>query len=364
MIPRFAICALLCLTAVLAGCSRPAREETASEELVVPVVARAAQTGTLRAVLHVSGVVVPAQGAEFLAVAPEPARIQEVPRAQGDTVASGDVLVRFSMPSAAESVARQTAEVAGAQAQLESARVSQSRTREFVDRGLVARRDLDAVDRDVEEAAAALARAQASLKLAESSASLAVVRAPFAGVIAARLKNPGDLALAVATDPVLRLVDPRRLEITATVPRSDAPRVLLGSTARLAGGGADMPVRLNVAAIATPAPAGPGDTVPVRLVFAEPTTLAVDTPVQIDIDAEERSDVVFVSPEAVVGAGGDAAVYVAVGSQAQRRAVTTGIADDERVEITSGVDAGELVITRGHANLPDGAAINVEVQQP
>ena len=104
--------------------------------------------------------------------------------------------------------------------------------------------------------------------------------------------------------------------------------------------------------------------VPVRLVFAEPTTLAVDTPVQVDVDAEERAGVVFVPPEAVVGTGASAVVYVAAGSQAQRRSVTIGIADDERVEITSGVGAGDLVITRGHTNLPDGAAISVEVQRP
>ena len=73
---------------------------------------------------------------------------------------------------------------------------------------------------------------------------------------------------------------------------------------------------------------------------------------------------VFVPPDAVVGGAGGAVVYVALGGQAQRRTVTTGIADDERVEITSGLEAGELVITRGHANLPDGAAISVDLRTP
>ena len=43
----------------------------------------------------------------------------------------------------------------------------------------------------------------------------------------------------------------------------------------------------------------------------------------------------------------EAAVFIAAGSRAARRVVTTGIADGPRVEITSGVRAGELVITRG-----------------
>jgi hypothetical protein len=40
--------------------------------------------------------------------------------------------------------------------------------------------------------------------------------------------------------------------------------------------------------------------------------------------------------------------------------VTTGVVDDRQVEITSGVRGGELVITRGHAGLEDGAIITVD----
>ncbi len=39
--------------------------------------------------------------------------------------------------------------------------------------------------------------------------------------------------------------------------------------------------------------------------------------------------------------------------------MTLGIEDVQRVEITSGLRAGELVITRGHLGLPDGATISV-----
>jgi RND family efflux transporter MFP subunit len=349
----------LVVLAIASACGRqaPARETTATEDLV-PVVAQPAERGTLRAVIHASGVITPAQGAEFLAVAPEPARIQDVTKMQGEAVASGEVLVRFALPSAAENLARQNAEVARAQAQLESARVSQARTRDFVERGLVARQELSAVDREFEEAQATLARAEEARKAAESAAAAAVIRAPFAGVVAQRLKNPGDLAMATPTDPVLRLVDPQRLEITASIPPDDVPRVVVGATARLAGPSGSTPVRLTVAVPPVAGTAGSGSA---RLVFEEVPALAVDTPVEVDIDAEERSDVVFVPPEAIVGSGANAAVYVAVGSQARRRLVTVGISEEERVEITSGVEAGDLVITRGQTSLPDGSAISVQL---
>jgi hypothetical protein len=107
------------------------------------------------------------------------------------------------------------------------------------------------------------------------------------------------------------------------------------------------------------ASAANADTVAFRLVFAEPSTLAVDMPVQLDIDAEERTDTVLVPTEALVRDGNEAAVFVAADSRAERRRVKTGIEDAARTEITEGVRAGELVITRGHVGLSDGAAITV-----
>ena len=99
----------------------------------------------------------------------------------------------------------------------------------------------------------------------------------------------------------------------------------------------------------------------VRLTFTEPTMIAVDTRVDIEIDGEERVDAVLVPVEAIVGSGTEAMVVVAVGDKAEFRAVTTGLADDDLVEITSGIAAGELVITRGQTGLADGSIISVAV---
>jgi hypothetical protein len=138
--------------------------------------------------------------------------------------------------------------------------------------------------------------------------------------------------------------------------------VLPGTTARLAGVAGSGVVRLTVSS-RPGAVAVLGGTVPVRLTPVEPVTLAVDSPVQVDIDLEEHANAVLVAPEALVRDGGTAAVFVVAGNRAERREVTTGVVDDRYVEITSGVRAGELVITRGQSGLEDGAAISVDVTQ-
>lgn len=347
----------------LLACSRSPREsvtEESDENQLVPVAAQPAQVGTLRATIHASGTVVPADGAEFLAVAPEPARVVEVTKNQGETVQAGDVLVRFELQGATQEVARQQADVARAQAQLENVRVSRDRMADFVERGLVPRNDLAQADRELTEAQSAVAMATAGLKRAQDALGRGTVRAPFPGLVVNRLHNTGDIAQASSTDPVIRVVDPMRLEALVSVPGADVARVLPGASARIAGFVEGQTVKLSVAS----RPGGTADAVGnlrMRLTFASPHTLMVDTPIEVDIDAEERSNVVFVPQVSLVASGKDAAVFVAAGDVARRRPVVIGVTTEQGVEIASGLQAGELVISRGQAGLTDGARISVSV---
>lgn len=335
------------------ACTRAApAPEPVDEVTVVPVTARPAEVGGLRAVIHTTGIVTPAQGAEFLATPPETARVLEVAKAEGDRVAAGDVLVRFDAGAASAGVARQRADLASAQALAENARIAQGRIRDFVDRGLIARQEMDRADRDLADAQAGVARAQSALTAAEAVAARAIVRAPFAGIVSNRLKNPGDIASAA--DAVIRVVDPQRLEVVA---EADVPRVVPGASARLKSG--NLVIRLAVAGRAVNA--ATLDSPTVRLTFVEPSSIAPDTAVEVDIDAEERLGAVFVPIEALVRNGREVVVYVAAGNAAERRVVTVGVETDERAEISSGLKAGELVITRGQNGLENGAAISVDL---
>jgi multidrug efflux pump subunit AcrA (membrane-fusion protein) len=62
---------------------------------------------------------------------------------------------------------------------------------------------------------------------------------------------------------------------------------------------------------------------------------------------------------AVVREGDETGVFIATGGKGERRSVTLGLNDGTRVEIVSGVKAGEQVIVDGQAGLPNGAAISV-----
>ncbi len=351
----FAVSASLC---GVAGCGRAAPEEVESET-VVPVAVERAEAGSIRAVIHATGVVTPAPGAEYLVVAPQPARVVEMPKGEGDRVARGDLLVRFEIPSTSADAARQRAELTRARARVENAKAAQERAHDLFDRGVAARKEVEDADRELIDAQADLTGAEAALTAADVVAARATVVAAFDGIVAKRFHNPGDLVDATVTDPVLRIVDPRRLEVTASIPIADVQRTTIGATARLTGAASDSQPTLRVAS--RPAVVEPGTAaVPVRLTFVTPAALAVGTPVQLDIDAEEHTGVVLVPVSAVVREGAEIAVFVVANDKAERRAVTVGLSDDAHVEVRSGLKSGEQVITTGQAGLPDGAVIRIE----
>jgi RND family efflux transporter MFP subunit len=341
---------------LIAGCGRQAPEQIESRA-VVPVTTAPATIGNIRGLIHANGLVTPAPGAELVVSAPETARIAEIPKSEGDRVRIGDVLVRFDIPSLSADVERQTAEVQRAQAALANAQANQTRARDLFDRGVAARKEVEDADRQLADAQAAVAQAQAARTAASAVAARAVSRATFDGVIARRYHNPGDFVEPSATDAVLRVIDLDRLEVVASVPLADAMRATIGATARLvsAPNGAQ---NVDLKVVSRPAVVEPNTpTIQIRLAFKAPTRFPSNTPVTVDIEAEQHTGVLLVPSAAIVREGDETSVFVVSGSKAERRRVQIGLSDGEHVEIASGLKPGEQVIVQGQAGLPDGATV-------
>ena len=347
------------LAAAVCGCSKPTVEAIATDT-AVPVETEAARVKAIESRIDAQGMVAPAPGGELVVVAPEPARIAEMPKAEGDAVRVGDVLVRFDIPTLAAGVSASRADVADARARVDSTRAAVERLTGLVERGIAAQRELEEARRDQKEAEAALARAEGAAGAASSLASRAVVTARFPGVVAKRYHNPGDLVEAAASDPILRVIDPRRLQVVASVAAADVPRVVVGHDGEVFGPGATTPEAVTV--VARPAQLDPtGSVGDVRLAFTSGTRLTSGTPVRVSLVAEEHPNALVVPSTAVVREDGETFVMVAGADNiAHKKPVTVGLVSGEDTEILKGIAAGDKVIVKGQSGLPDGAAITVE----
>ena len=363
--PILALAALLTLPA----CRRAAPRETEAEP-PIPVAAEPVRLGDIRTSISATGVVGTLPGATFAVAAPQPARIAEITRNAGDSVTSGEVLVRFELPSLRAQTVVSQAVVKAADLRVRRAQLAQGRVRMLVDKGAASRRELEDADREVTAAEAELAVAKAALGAVEAQGFNAIIRAPFDGTVTERLRNPGDTVRPEDTDPILRLIDPKQVQVMATLPAADTARFVVGATARAIAQsppsrgeaarrrGFGGPELLRVAT--RPAPETGAKTVDITLAFDTPTELRPGTEVGIEIDAEQRSNVPLVPAIAVIRDNpARPMVVVAAGGVAERRPVVIGLVDAENIEILSGLKPGELIITQGHSTLRDGTPISV-----
>jgi RND family efflux transporter MFP subunit len=283
-----------------------------------------------------------------------------MPKAEGDRVKTGDLLVRFDIPSFQTDVATAKAAVATAEAHVQNAEASVTRLTTLVQHGVAAQKELEDARRDLAEANAARAQAEAALRTASSIEARTVVRARFPGVIARRAHNPGDIVDASASDVILRVIDPDRLQVLASVAVADLARVEVGHAARIFVPGAEAPETGTVRS--RPAAVNPsGVAADVRISFDEPTRLAAGTPVRVEIVAEQHPHALVVPIAAILHEGDDAFVMIAgADRKAHKRHVTLGITTAREAELTGGVKAGEAVIVTGQQELPDGADIAIE----
>jgi RND family efflux transporter MFP subunit len=359
------------LLAAIPACTRPAQRQQEAEQSV-PVIAEPVRLGTIRGTVSATGVVTTLAGATFNVTAHQPARVAEITKQPGDAVKSGEILVRFEFPSLGPQTAVNAAAVRAAELRLQQARLAQARISALVSQGAASRREMEDADREAAEAEGDLSVANSAAHARQSLGQNADIRAPFNGTVVERLHNPGDLVRAGNEDPILRLIDPTQVQVTATVAVADITRFTIGATARAiadlrrplrtsgqsAGEGRATTDLLRI--VARPEPESGATTVAVTLAFEMPTDLAPGTQVGVEIDAEQRSNVAIVPAIAVLQGDGNARyVMVAAGNIAVQRPVVIGLTDSERAEIRSGVKAGELIITQGHSSLRDGTAISV-----
>ena len=356
--PYRSISSLFVVSLALAGCSHAPVEEVATES-AVEVEVKAAVFGEIEGHINVSGIVTPAPGADWTIVAPESARIAELPKAEGDRVNTGDVLVRFDIPTLNAGASAKRAEVMQARARVDSTRAAVTRIAGLVDRGVAAKRELEEAQRDQADAEGALARAESEAGAANQLAGRTVVTARFPGVVAKRWHNPGDMVEAAASDPILRVIDPAKLQAVASVPASDLPRVVVGRPGHVVGPGGT--AEQDVTVLTRPAQLDPtGSVGEVRLAFTGATRLTAGTPVQVSIVAESHSKAVLIDAAAVQREGDEAFVMIVKDDKkAHKQIVTLGLTNGEQVEVLKGVAAGDRVIVKGQNGLPDGADVTI-----
>jgi len=267
--------------------------------------------------------------------------IATLPWGLGQSVRAGDVLLTLSAP---ETEAR----VRQAQAQLAEAGRAAERERTLVAKGV----NPPDVLRDAEDR---LRFAQASLAEAEAMLAYATVRAPFDGVVTEKHVLPGDLATPGL--PLVAVESTQNLRAEGNIPERLAAGLHIGDSLRAVFDDTPEPVAGKIEELSSAA-----DAVSRSLLVkvALPAGAARSGQFTRLLVPAGEADALLVPAEAVTRFGQMERVFVVEQTRAVLRLVKTGRISSSRVELLSGVSAGEQVILTPPAALRDGTPVTVQ----
>jgi RND family efflux transporter MFP subunit len=279
------------------------------------------------------------------------------PFVEGTNVEIGSVLAQLDDSKARASLSLVEAQLDSARARVAVATERLGRARHLMAEELVSREEFATLESEQKAAAASVREHEAEVRLAQRNLEDYTLKAPIAGRMGIRHVDVGNyveagtvIATLVATDPVEVLftvpsASIQGLEVgqEAEIRDTDTARTLLGSgRIRVIDARVDTDTRMVSVKALVP---NPGEK------------LKAGQFVAVSLIRERRSSAVVVPEDAVIPYAGKTYVYVVVDGHASRRDVVLGQRLPEVVEVTSGLKAGETIVTRGQHRLAEGAKV-------
>ena len=325
--------------------------------------------------------------------------IIELPISEGDQVQKGDLLVRIN-PDLIQSALRQAqaglqnakAGLAQAEASLRNAQLNFNRNKTLFEKGVISKSEWDRTVADFEMAEATKNSAYYSVESARSNVqqgqdnlNRTSIFAPMSGTISKLAVELGERVVGTAQmagTEIVRVADLSNMEVEVDVNENDIVKVSIGDTTEVE---VDAYLKRIFKGVVTEIANSAESTLSVDqvtnfkvkvrilpesyqdLMEGKPEYYAPFRPgmtATVDIQTQRRNGIVAIPISAVViktdtsvrkpgatapKADADAqrfeCVFVMRDNTAALHVIETGIQDDSRIEITSGLKAGDMVIT-------------------
>lgn len=266
--------------------------------------------------------------------------------------------------------AAQTAPVRQAKATLDEARLKRERAVQLFKEQLVPQSELDAAEAnylvaesryqdaedEVRNRRALLAQRRSELELARQQLADSVLTAPFDGAVRERQGTLGQY-LAVG-QPVVTIVRMHPLRLRLSVPERDAASLRAGQEVRVHIEG-DANVYAGRVVRLSPAIEEASRTLSLEAEVPNPNgVLRPGSFARAEIVTSADQPVVFVPASSIVNFAGIEKLILVSGGRSVEKRIRTGRRAGDKVEITEGLNAGEMVVVEP-GNLVGGQPVTV-----
>jgi RND family efflux transporter MFP subunit len=343
--------------------SRPPAEPAAT---YIAVNAAAAVHADMDVSVQLSGKV---QADNAVTVIPNtPGTVRSVAVKIGDGVAVDQLLFSLDKSSIQPSYEQALAAYQAAEAnytatleKMENAKLQLTRSRELFEAGALSQADLEQIEIAASDSAlraleAQLAQARAGLSAAEKVMNDMDVRSPIAGVVTALNVSVGNMVSGAAATVVAL----ERVYVQAAVSEKFINLVHNGQPAAVeVPAAAGEPFIGQVEDLSPAADAATGQFALKVYINNDARLIKPGMFAKMEITTLTKKNIVVIPLDAIVFRGGRDVIYRVDNGFAVETPVTTGLEDGDRVEIVSGLSAGDVYITRGAGFVNDGSEVKI-----
>ena len=185
------------------------------------------------------------------------------------------------------------------------------------------------------------------------------VKAPFNGVVTAKLNEEGGFAAPGV--PLLQITDISTLRFTVNVPENDLVKFQNNQTYKInADVYPDISLSGKVSMIGSKA--NMGNSFPIQFQVANTKNLSIKSGMfgKVNLSESEQEQGILIPTSAIMEENGIAKVYVIKNGKAVLKTITTSKTIGNKTLVSSGLKEDDIIVTNGFINLFDNANITTK----
>lgn len=339
---------LLALSVSLTACSDADAVDThvSQEEAVIaiPVEAQMLSRGSIKSTYSTTAILEARE--EAFVVARAAGIIEAIFVEEGDYVEKGQVLARLDSRRYELNLTKAKADLTGLERELE--KINKVYSKKLVS------------DDTYDKLVAQYESAKASVKLAELDLQETTITAPISGYVASRGAKVGNLTESFQRERMFHIVQQRNLQGIIYLPENELQNITVGQAATLkvaALGNHEMS-----ASVERISPVIDATTGTFKVTLSIPNReerLKAGMFTDVALEYANHKDATLLPRRALVTIDNNHSVFVVENGVVHKKAVETGFEQNDIVEVISGLNGDETVVTAGHQNLKDAAPVDI-----
>jgi len=345
-------------------------EEMREESPPIPVVVTPVIRGEITSYVEASGTIFPARESKIGSKIS--GKIEKIYADEGDMVQKGQPLVKLDQTDLIITQKQAEGNLRTAEARAEQARLNLEKIKKdwirlsrLHQKGVISQQQYDDINMNYRIAQTQLKlvngevqQARITLDMAKQQLLNSVTLSPFSGLVVKKFVNEGEIISIMPPVPLFWIMDIEYVKVEVEVPEIEITTIKVGQRARIRGDGFPNRIFEGRVSVINPLVDPTSRTFRVKIDIANPQhILKAGMFARVQIVVDEHNGVLFVPRDALLTRDGKQVVFVAENAYAIMRPIEVGLTNDLHVEITNGVNEGEMVVVKGGYGLEDGVKI-------